>query len=723
MSHCLPGTGYLRTCLLALLSVSFAGSFSAVRADIKVPKIISDHMVLQKSDKTAVWGWAAPDEDVTVTLDTQSARTKAGEDGKWKVALNLSNLGPGPFQMTIAGKNQIVISDVLVGQVWITSGQSNMEFRLKDALGAADEIAHSANPLLRQFFVQHSSGIRPLDDCNGTWTVAGPSTSGDFSAVGYFFARKVQNELKVPVAIINTSIGSTACEQWTSSEGLDADPELKPVKDLSIQSWATLLDQSKHYPESFGQWMKKYGREDKPAGNPADFAGVDIPVTGWTKVALPGALSGPGLPAAGAIWLRKEITLTADDIHSPDGRILLFFTAGFNDYDTIYWNGQQVSQALPKDRSGPLDYAFRSDGISVKFLKEGKNVLAIRFFSPVQAPQIGVYRKAAPHILSFSAAPLAGDWLAKAEYTLPSLDPAALAAIPPPPSIAYQASAPPDAPLACQVFNGMINPILPYTIAGVAWYQGESNAVRAYQYRMAFPLMIKDWRARWGLGDFPFYFCQLANLGRASTEPAENDWAELRESQSLTLKLPNTGQAVLVDIGDPGNIHPRDKRDAGERLALVALANTYHEKIPYSGPTYESNKIENDKIRISFQHTDGGLVAKPLNEVGKIYYVENPKKVPPVPTSPKSDLQGFAICGADHKWVWADAKIDGDTILVWSDQVSQPVAVRYAWDGNPTCNLYNGADLPASPFRTDDLPLLTADARYGKALPLATKAK
>lgn len=705
---------------LALLSLLPLG---AGRADVKLPKIISDHMILQQSEKTSVWGWAAPGEDVTVTFDKQSAKTKADADGKWKVALNLAKSGPGPFQMTITGKNQLVISDVLVGQVWVTSGQSNMEFKLKDAYGAPDEIAHSANPLLRQFYVPHSEMITPMDDCNGKWTIADPTTSGDFSAVGYFFAKKLQNDLKVPVAFIHTSFGGTASELWTSSEGLDPDPELKAAKDKTIQAWDALIDQRKQYPELFTQWLKQSNREDKPVGNPADFNGMGVPATGWTTITLPGNVAGTGIPPAGAIWLRKEITLSAADSAPADGRFSIWFSAGSNDYETVYWNGEKIVQVLPKDRSAPMDYTGRGYGIPAKLLKEGKNVLAIRFFSPVQAPHMDGSKRILPHVLNLSVPPLAGDWTAKAEYALPALDPAALAAVPPDPFIGFQAAMPPNTPIAAHLFNGMINPLTPYTITGAVWYQGESNAVRAWQYRIAFPLLIKDWRAHWGLGDFPFYFCQLANLGHPSTEPADNNWAELRESQSLTLKLPNTGQAVLVDIGDPGNIHPRDKKDAGERLALIALANTYHQNIPYSGPVYESNKIENGKIRISFTHTDGGLVAKPLTEIDKAYYADNPQKPHPAPTSPKSDLQGFAICGADHKWVWADAKIDGSTVLVWSDQVTQPEAVRYAWDGNPTCNLYNGADLPASPFRTDDFPLSTADVRYGKATTFVPQTK
>jgi sialate O-acetylesterase len=706
----------LQSCLFLFIPIFSLVLTGTVQAKVKLPKIISDHMVLQKSAKTAVWGWADPNEDVTVTLDTQSAKAKADADGKWKVTLDLGNSGPGPFQLTVAGTNQIVVSDVLVGQVWVAGGQSNMELPLLGTLGSTDEIAHCANPLLRQYFVPHSEQALSKDDsAGGRWVIADPSIAGSgfYSAVAYYFAKKLQADLKVPVAVVQSTFGGTAIEQWMSSEGFNPDQDLKAAKDASIQNWAAFVDQRKKYPDLFNQWLDQSNRQDKPTAKPADFAGMDIPTTDWTAIPLPGTVAGAGLPPAGAFWLRKDVTLTAAQSAPPNGKGLeLVYISEPNDYETLYWNGEKVVQNRPQDRSAPTLYAFRRFSIPPKLLKEGRNVLAIRFFSPIQAPLVNGNHTPHPAGLEVGAPPLDGNWLAKAEYTLPALDAAGLAAVPLDPGIAYKLIVAKNAYETTQLYNGMINPIIPYTITGFIWYQGESNAGRAYQYRTTFQLLINDWRAKWGLGDIPFYFCQLAAFNGAAKQPGENTWAEVRESQSLALKLPNTGQAVLIDIGE-GNIHPRDKKDVGDRLALIAQANTYHEKIPYSGPIYDSSKIENDKIRISFQHTDGGLVAKPLNEVGKPYYDDNPKKIVPLPPSPKSELQGFAICGADHKWVWADAVIDGATVVVSSTDVPQPVAVRYAWDGMPICNLYNGADLPASPFRTDDFPLTTASVRYG----------
>ncbi len=696
--------------LLLLAIGTFCGP---THADVKLPKIISDHMVLQKSDKAAIWGWAAPDEEVAVTLDTQSAKTKANAEGKWKVTLDLSKSGPGPFQMTVAGRNQIVISDVLVGQVWVASGQSNMEMPLSATFGATEEIARSSNPLIRQYFVGHAEKTQPMDDsAGGKWSVAEPKETGGpaWSAVAYYFSKDLQAKLKVPVAIIQSTFGGTAIEQWMSSEAFDPNPDLKEVKDASIKNWADFVDQRKKYPEAFSQWLEQTNRQDKPTPQPADFAGIDVATTDWNSIALPAVLAGPGLPPAGAYWLRKDVSLTPGQI---DGKPMqLVYVSGANDYETVYWNGEKVAQYRPQDRTTPQPWTFRRLSIPAKLVKEGRNVLAIRFFSPIEAPTVSGNKTPHPVGLEIGAPPLDGAWLVKAEYALPALDAAALAAVPPEPGLAYKPIAAKNAYETTQLFNGMINPITSYTIAGFLWYQGESNAGRAYQYRTTFPLLIQDWRAKWGLGDLPFYFCQLAGFNGAGKQPAENSWAEVRESQLLTLKLPNTGQAVLIDVGE-GNIHPRDKKSVGERLALIALAQTYHEKISWSGPLYASHKIENGKIRISFEHTDGGLVAKPLNEVGKAYY-EDPKKVAPLPLNPNSQLQGFAICGADHKWVWADASIDGATVVVSSALVPEPVAVRYAWDGMPICNLYNCADLPASPFRTDDFPLSTGEVRYGR---------
>jgi sialate O-acetylesterase len=315
------------------------------------------------------------------------------------------------------------------------------------------------------------------------------------------------------------------------------------------------------------------------------------------------------------------------------------------------------------------------------------NQLAVRLFAPAEPPGFSWFP-------SVGTTKILGGWMAKAEYALPPLDPDAKKAVPP---LTGQHVLP------GRLFNGMVHPILPYAIRGVLWYQGESNTGNASLYRTSFPLLIKDWRQQWQQGDFPFYFCQLANYRAKTDQPGESVWAELREAQAKTLSVPNTGMAVLIDTGESEDIHPQSKQIAGERLAKIALAKTYGREVVPSGPSYASMKIEGSAIRLIFDHLGGGLVAK---EVPATYDVMRKagKTAPLVRNSPHSQLEGFAICGADKRWVWAEAKIDGDTVLVSSKQVPSPIAVRYGWADNPTCNLYNAADLPASPFRTDEFP-------------------
>jgi sialate O-acetylesterase len=296
--------------------------------------------------------------------------------------------------------------------------------------------------------------------------------------------------------------------------------------------------------------------------------------------------------------------------------------------------------------------------------------------------------------------------LAKTEYEFPAIPAEKTAVAPQPP-----ANPPGLHSVASFLFNGMVRPIIPYAIRGVIWYQGEANTGRACQYRTSFPLLISDWRKQWNQGDFPFYFCQLPIYRPKVSMPGESGWAELREAQSMALKLPNTGQAVTIDVGETGNLHPRNKKDVGERLALIALARDYGKAIPFSGPVYDSIKVESGKAILSFQHTDGGLTAKPLPQTDAVNSLTN-ETAPLVRNSPNSQLEGFAICGEDRKWVWADAKIDGNNVIVWSDKVPSPAAVRYAWADNPTCNLTNGPGLPASPFRTDDFPPVTLKGKY-----------
>lgn len=670
--------------LLACASLSaFVGTTEIIRADVKLPVIISDHMVLEKSGATAVWGKADPGEEVTVALAGQTASAKAAADGKWRAVLDLSKAAAGPLQMTVRGKNEIQVEDVVIGDVWVASGQSNMQFELRGAQGAEEEIAAPANPLLRHFKVKVTSSLDPMEDCEGTWEIAGPKTLGEFTAVGYFFGKSLQKELGVPVGLINASLGGTAVESWTSPDGLRKEPELAGAAEAQWKSARDYPDLKREWLAGFQEWTKTTGRTDSRKGSVADYAAVDAPLEAWTPLKLPGKVPGA---AAGARWYRKVVEVPGKSA----GKSLFLILGEIEGFEEVYWNGELVGSLTPESFPG-APYARRYDA-PANLVKEGPNILAIRVFSPDKPGGLtGRVFRAGPVALM-------GEWLTRAEYEFPAAE------VPQPP-------VPPPGPrspngVAGSLFNGMISPILPYTIKGVIWYQGEGNASRAWQYRKAFPLLIQDWRSRWNQPDLPFYFCQLANNGQKKSEPVDDNWAELRDAQTSALKLPHTGQAILIDIGESEAIHPINKKDAGERLAKLALAGTYGKKIPFSGPILESSAVEGAKIRLRFAQADGGLVARPLPATYNVFLAEN-RTAPLVRNSPNSEIEGFAICGEDHKWVWADARIEGGDVLVWSDQVSKPVAVRYGWAENPTVNLYNGAGLPAVPFRTDDFKMIS----------------
>ncbi len=464
-------------------------------------------------------------------------------------------------------------------------------------------------------------------------------------------------------------------EPWISPASLASVPELA--------SGAKNLDaMSERNKSAFREWLKRTQREDRTSGDASRF--LSGPVSkddGWVAVKDSGPVSDPSLPKFGAFWFRKEVSLSARQTGA--AQVLQFGPTA--QFDQVYWNGTLIGERSVDNFTGLI--SVRHYLIPPTLLKAGVNHLAVRLFAPAESPGFSWFP-------SLGTTKMLGGWMAKAEYALPPLDAAAKKAVPP---LTGQHVLP------GRLFNGMVHPILPYAIRGVLWYQGESNTGNASLYRTSFPLLIQDWRRHWQQGDFPFYFCQLANYRPKTNQPGESVWAELREAQAKTLSVPNTGMAVLIDTGESEDIHPQSKQVAGERLAKIALAKTYGREVVHSGPVYTSMKIEGSAIRLRFDHLGGGLVAK---EVPATYDVMRKagKTAPLVRNSPQSQLEGFAICGADKHWVWAEAKIEGDTVLVSSKQVPAPIAVRYAWSDNPTSNFYNAADLPAAPFRTDEFP-------------------
>jgi len=663
---------------LSLLLAASLGLFSAAAcADVTLPSLLSAHAVLQKSDHTQIWGKAAAGEKVNISLGSAHAKTTAGGDGKWKVSMDVSGIGEGPFDLTVEGANRLVVPDVLIGEVWVCSGQSNMAFGLSRAAEGAQEIPQSANVMLRQFRVANAASPTEEDDCKGAWITARPENAKEFTAVGYFFGKKLQQTLHQPVGLILAAWAGTSAMSWLPPEAFDRDPEWKS-RQASVQK---RLDdyptQKEQYLPAYHQWEIQFKRADHPA-DPALYAAEKAPVGDWKKVTLPSALKTVGLPDSGMVWFRKTVTIPPGSLENAMIQI-----GAARDFNVLYVNGKKIDETTVESMKGGFDVRYT---IPAGALKEGENTLAIRLSTPSE-------RATLPSTLFLGVGTsrilLNGEWLAKVECELPALTDEARKALPTVPPNPGTQSVP------GRIFNGMIHPLMASTIQGVLWYQGEQDTGQPGGYWKIFEAVIKGWRAGWG-SDFPFYFCQLPNYGAKKDQPENSLWAQLREAQSKALALPNTGQAVLIDVGEE-DVHPIYKKEVGERLSRIALSRSYKQTGVDSGPVYSSMKIEGDKICLTFS-SNGKLVAKPLPAQYQPTSMSTALK-PLVRNSPDGELEGFAICGEDKKWVWATAKIQGDSVLVWSPAVPKPFAVRYAWANNPTCNLYNDAGLPASPFQ------------------------
>jgi sialate O-acetylesterase len=504
--------------------------------------------------------------------------------------------------------------------------------------------------------------------------VCSPSSVADFSAVGYFFGREIHARQKVAVGLIMNPWGGMPAESFTSEEALKADPDFAAILERKRAPTTAATQRAQEmFQRANAQWEKKYLRKD--TGNEGfqnGWAAADADEGDWKTMKLPQHWEDVGLKIDGAVWFRKTIDIP----EAWEGKELALSLGGIDDTDTTYFNGKEVG----KTEGALAVLVQRQYTVPADAVKGGKAVVAVRvfdmlsdggFYGPAVSMRIG------PKDESGKKMPLEGEWKYKVEKAFEQP-----ASVPPRPTGPAMANAP---FLASNIYNAMVWPLVPYGIKGVIWYQGESNADRAEQYRKLFPAMIRDWRSAWGQGEFPFLFVQLANF-KAPFDATDITWAELREAQTMTLVAsPNTGMAVTVDIGETAEIHPKNKQDVGKRLALAAEKVAYGKgDIEYSGPIYQLMKVEEGKVRVTFDHAKG------------------------LKTRDGSPPKGFVIAGSDKKWVSAQAKIDGRDVIVWSDAVKKPVAVRYGWSNDPVTSLYNGADLPASPFRTDDWPMITA---------------
>ena len=644
-------------------------------AEVKMPAIFSDNMVLQRDQQIPVWGKAAPGERVTVTVGKRSGTATAGADGKWSVSLKPLTTG-GPLAMSIAGSNTITFTNVVAGEVWICSGQSNMELPLGAASNSQAEVASATYPGIRLFTVGKAPAGMPQEDCKGAWTVCSPASAGSFSAVGYFFARNVHQGLQVPVGMINSSWGGTCAETWTPFDALKqmfAFSNRVVAYEQAIKDYAAdkaTYDKKREeamrvFQENRALWLDKIFVDED--GAKARWFDPATPLVEWKEAAFPMPWANNVLhDYSGFVWGRKDVEIPESWV----GKDLALNLGPMDDIDETYVNGAVVGKTLDTT----LWQTPRQYKVPAALVTSRKVSVVVQIMNTVGA--IGMYGSEGQLALSLGGAastekpvPLAGTW----KYAFGGkLDPRAV------PQPANLPSVPGlNANEPATLYNGMIAPLVPYGLRGAIWYQGESNAGAPDEYAELFPTMIGSWRRAWGQ-EFPFYYTQLANfMGRQQQSIEVSGWADLRDAQTATLRTRNTGMAVIIDIGEGPDIHPKNKQDVGRRLALWALAKTYGTKIEYSGPLYKSLTVKAGEASVSFEHAGSGLVAR------------------------GEPLVGFAVAGTNKVFHAAQARIEGERVVVWSDKVPAPAAVRYAWANNPICNLYNREGLPASPFRTD----------------------
>jgi sialate O-acetylesterase len=639
----------------ALVALVLAGGIPAAHANVTPNPLFADHAVLQQGAKVPIWGTAEPGEAVTVEIAGQTVTTTAGRDGKWLARLAPMDAG-GPHTLVIAGKNRIVLRDVLVGEVWLASGQSNMERQLGLRDGQrplADwekEAAAASYPQIRHFTVARANSLVPLPAVNGQWDVCTPEAVKDFTAVGYFFGRDLHRARKVPVGLIHSSWGGTPAEAWTSEAGLRPLPDFATTaNDLKLLK--TDPDTARREQEArLDAWFLQSDPSSAP-GKPS-WHDPALDASAWKSLRVPGLWEESGEPELanfdGVVWLRKTFDLSAGKAKLPAELHL----AMIDDVDTTWVNGVKVGMTTRYDH-------VRKYAVPAAALRPGRNVIAVRVLDTGGGGGIWGNKKVelafageAPEVIDLS-----GPWQYRIGMNLKDgpMPPASMVG---------------DVETPTVLWNGMIAPLLPYAIRGVIWYQGEANVHRAEQYRTLFPAMIADWRRAFGQGDFPFLFVQIA--------PFRDMTPEIREAQLLAWqRTRNTAMAVTMDCGDANDIHPTRKQPVGARLALAARVLTYGEALEYSGPVFASMRIDGSRATLRFTHVGKGLSAK------------------------GGPLVGFTMAGADKVFHPARAEIRGQTVVVTSPAVQKPVAVRYGWANVPKGNLWNKAGLPASPFRTD----------------------
>ncbi|MDH7911701.1 sialate O-acetylesterase [Winogradskyella sp. SYSU M77433] len=620
-------------------------------AEVILPSFISDGMVLQRNAEVKVWGWASPNERVTVDFNDINLETKTNSDGEWMVVLKDLQEG-GPYQMVISGTNTITINNIFVGDVWLCSGQSNMELPMRRVKPLyKEEIATAQNSRIhyieipqRYNFKQPQQNIEKVK-----WQEVSPETISDFSAVAYFFAKELYDTYQVPIGLINASLGGSPAESWLSEDELKKFPhyfnELQQFKNDELIDSIQNHDNNHWQDWHYTLHKKDIGNKDTP------WHSKNLDISNWDEMEVPGYWIDEELgDKHGVVWFRKDIdvpkSMLNQSLSLELGRVV--------DSDSVYVNGTFVGTTGYK-------YPPRWYTIPKDLLVEGENNITVRVIN--ESGNGGFYEDKPYRITSEKdTIDLKGTWNYKLGADMPAKASQTF--------IRWKPTG---------LYNAMIAPLLNYELKGVIWYQGESNVKNPKEYETLFPCLIENWRAKFNQDNLPFLFVQLANYLKANDTPTESSWAELRNAQLKTLSLPNTAMAVTIDIGEWNDIHPLNKKDVGKRLALAAKKIAYKDsEVVYSGPILKSYEVQENEIILEFENTGSGLMAK------------------------GGELKEFAIAGADKKFVWAKAEIKGDKVIVTNPSITNPVAVRYAWADNPDeANLYNKEELPASPFKTD----------------------
>ena len=660
-------------------------------AKVQLTPLFTDNMVLQQNCAAPVWGKAAPGATVTVipSWNKKSYTAKAGPDGKWTVRLDTPKGSFRKYSVSISDGEPIVLQNVLVGEVWLASGQSNMQMPVESwravRTNQKDINGASAFADLRLLQVSRATGMVEHDyfsaDFDG-WKESSPESIRNFSAAAWYFGRKLMQELKVPVGIIHSSWGGTIIEAWMSEGAIRRYPEMQNRLALVKALSDNVSERERSFEEEINAFYKNVTMQDTGlSGGIAAWAQPSFDDSTWRIIPLPCKVQELWPATNGIYWFRKTIDIPA----AWEGKELTLSLGPVDDFDETYWNGIMVG-------SGRIWNKAREYSIPARLVKAGKTVICIR--NTDDHGDGGLYGDPALLYLQGpdgSRIRLDGDWKVTLSVSFKGM----------PKSAAREPN------MVTVLYNAMIKPLVPFAIKGAIWYQGESNTSMAYRYRDLMCDLILDWRAAWGK-DFPFYITQIANYKTVRKVPGDDDWAELREAQALaTAKVDKCGMACIIDLGEAEDIHPVRKQEVGERLARLALANDYGRKVTANGPRFESYKIGCGSIRVKFSDVAGGLRVIPSGSFADERYGKPSIFPQMVEKAERGELCGFQIAGPDRVWHWAEARIEGDEVVVSSPEAEHPVAVRYGWAANPVCNLYNSEGLPAWPFRTDDWPGVT----------------